>query len=113
MSIELNGKTIETDANGYLVDPADWSEEVAVEIAKGEGIDPLTQEHMDIIHYLRDEFLNNNQHQPNDREINKFCADKWGRKVSSKEVYDLFPGKPSKQACMIAGLPETKRKGGY
>jgi tRNA 2-thiouridine synthesizing protein E len=113
MSFECNGKTIETDANGYLADPTEWSEAVAVGLAKADGIHELTQEHWDVIHFLREEYFNNNQHQPNDREINKHCSDKWGRKVSSKEVYDLFPGKPSKQACMIAGLPETRRKGGY
>lgn len=113
MSLEWNGKTIETDANGYLTDPNDWSEGLAVEIAKGDGIDELTQEHWDVLHYLRDAYLNDNQHQPNDREIVKYCSSKWGRKISTKDVYTLFPKKPSKQACLIAGLPETRRKGGY
>lgn len=112
MAYEIDGKTIETNENGYLLDPQDWDEEVAEHIAKDEGIE-LTQEHWDLLHYLRDEYINNNGHQPNDREINKYCGEKWGRKVSSKEVYDLFPGKPSKQAGKIAGLPESKRKGGY
>jgi tRNA 2-thiouridine synthesizing protein E len=38
---------------------------------------------------------------------------KWGRKVSSKDMYELFPGNPSKQAGLISGLPESMRKGGY
>lgn len=113
MAYEIDGKAIETNENGYLLDPQDWNEAVAEHIAgEEEGLE-LTQEHWDLLHYLRDEYLNNNGHQPNDREINKFCSEKWGRKVSSKEVYDLFPGKPSKQAGKIAGLPESKRKGGY
>ena len=51
--------------------------------------------------------------QPNDRIMIKAMSEKWGRKVTSKELYDLFPGKPSKQAGQIAGLPESRRKGGY
>ncbi|MGD8913579.1 MAG: TusE/DsrC/DsvC family sulfur relay protein, partial [Candidatus Thiodiazotropha sp.] len=33
MSYEVNGKTIEADANGYLVDHTEWSEDVAKAIA--------------------------------------------------------------------------------
>jgi tRNA 2-thiouridine synthesizing protein E len=38
---------------------------------------------------------------------------KWEEKISAKDLYDLFPMQPSKQAAKIAGLPESKRKGGY
>jgi tRNA 2-thiouridine synthesizing protein E len=113
MAFEINGKTIETTENGYLVDVNDWNEAVATEIAKIDGLGDLTQEHWDVINYLRDEYINNNGNQPNDRIMIKAISEKWGRKVSSKELYDLFPGKPSKQAGQIAGLPESRRKGGY
>lgn len=112
MSYEVNGKTIEADANGYLADHNDWSEEVAKVIAEQEGV-PLKQEHWDIIEYLRNEYLNNGGNQPNERTILKAMSDKWGRKVSSKEMYELFPHMPSKQGAKVAGLPETRRKGGY
>lgn len=113
MSFEWNGKTIETDANGYLVNTGDWSEDLARELARQNGIDELTQHHLDLVLYLRDEFLNNNGHQPNNREINKHLSKLWGRKIESSDVFDLFPGGPSKQAGLIAGLPESRRKGGY
>ena len=112
MAIEINGRTIETTATGFLADIADWNEEVAEAIAKTEGVS-LTEKHWDVMKYLRDEFINNGGNQPNDRNMNKAMSDIWGHKVSSKELYDLFPGKPSKQAGQIAGLPETRRKGGY
>jgi tRNA 2-thiouridine synthesizing protein E len=112
MSIEVDGKTIETDGNGYLVEISDWSEAVAGEIAKTEGIE-LTEKHWDLVNFLRDSYVNENGHQPNNREINKHLAKAWGEKVGSKDVFNLFPGNPSKQAGKIAGLPESKRKGGY
>lgn len=112
MALVVNGKELETTANGFLVNLDDWSEEVANVIAGSEGIE-LTEKHWDLINYLRDEFINNGGNQPNNRNILKAMSDKWGTKVSSKELYDLFPGNPSKQAGQIGGLSESKRKGGY
>jgi tRNA 2-thiouridine synthesizing protein E len=112
MALKWGDKTIATTENGYLVNISDWNEELAVEIAKQEGIE-LTQKHWDLINYLRDEYLHNNGHQPNNREITEFLSKAWGNKAGSKDVFELFPGNPSKQAGCIAGLPESRRKGGY
>ncbi len=113
MSFEFNGKTIETTPNGYLVDTNDWSEELARYLAEQEGIGELTERHWDIINYLRDEYFNNNQNQPNERTILKAMSKKWGTKVAQKDTFALFPLMPSKQGGKIAGLPESRRKGGY
>jgi tRNA 2-thiouridine synthesizing protein E len=112
MAIEVNGKSIETTDSGFLVNPLDWDEEVAKVLAAGEGIE-LTEKHWDIINYLRDEYLNNNQNQPMERVLLKDIGKKWGSKPTSKEVYLLFPLAPTKQGTKIAGLPEVHRKGGY
>jgi tRNA 2-thiouridine synthesizing protein E len=111
MALEVNGKSIETDGNGNLTDPATWDEDVARALAAEDGIE-LTQEHMDVINYLRSEYLENNE-QPMERVINKGMSKIWGRKVSSKDLYVLFPLAPSKQGNKIAGLPYIARKGGY
>ena len=111
MALEVNGKSIETDGNGNLTDPATWDEDVAKALAAEDGIE-LTQEHMDVLNYLRTEFLENNE-QPMERAINKGMSKIWGRKISSKDLYTLFPGAPSKQGNKIAGLPYVARKGGY
>jgi tRNA 2-thiouridine synthesizing protein E len=112
MSIEFEGQTIETTANGYLENIEDWSEGVASALAAAEDL-TLSDAHWDVINYLRDEYMNNNQTQPNTRTIVKAMSEKWDRSVDPKELYDLFPGDPSKQAGRIAGLPESRRKGGY
>lgn len=102
----------ETNDNGYLLNHADWNEDIAKEIAAGEGVE-LTDKHWDVLNYLRDQYINNNNNQPNDRNIMKDMGKTWGEKLSSKDMYTLFPGQPSKQAGKIAGLPESRRKGGY
>jgi len=112
MGLNFNGKDIATTASGYLENLDDWSKELAVELAKVESI-TLTDRHWDLIEYLRDEYINNNQTQPNTRTIIKAMSDKWDSKVSQKDLYDLFPLDPSKQGGRIAGLPESRRKGGY
>jgi tRNA 2-thiouridine synthesizing protein E len=112
MAIDVNGKSIETNENGYLVNLEDWNEDVATALAAVEGLE-LTQKHWDTINYLRDEYYNNGGNQPNERNIVKAMSKIWGEKVSNKDMYDLFPLMTSKQGGKVAGLPETRRKGGY
>ena len=104
----------EVTDNGYLVNLEDWNEEVAKDIAEKEGI-TLSAKAWDVINYLRDEYFNNNGNQPNERNMVKHFKDVWTDedKVDAKTLYTHFPMGPAKQAGKIAGLPETKRKGGY
>ena len=114
MALEVNGKTIETDGNGNLVDPNIWDEDVAKALAAADDtMGELTQEHWDVLKYLREEYFDNNGNQPMERQINKDMGKIWGKKISSKDLYRLFPGAPSKQGNRIAGRPYVARKGGY
>ena len=112
MKLEINGQTISTTDTGFLTNIEDWTEDIAAVIAQQEGIE-LTQRHWDVINYLRDEFINNKENQPNTRNMIKDMGKLWGEKIDSKALFDLFPGNPSKQAGRIGGLPESRRKGGY
>ncbi|MBT3348601.1 MAG: TusE/DsrC/DsvC family sulfur relay protein [Thiotrichales bacterium] len=112
MSYEVNGNTLETNPNGYLENIDEWSEDVANVIAEEEGV-TMSDKHWDVVNFLRDEYVNNSSNQPNDRNIVKAMAKKWDEKINSKDIYTLFPKQPSKQAGKIAGLPESRRKGGY
>jgi tRNA 2-thiouridine synthesizing protein E len=114
MSYEVNGTTLETTENGYLVDQTLWNEDVAKVIAEAEGI-TLSEKAWEIINYLRDEYFNNGGNQPNERNMVKHFKDVWTDldKVDAKALYVHFPKGPAKQASKVAGLPETKRKGGY
>ena len=113
MSISVDGMEIPTTATGFLENVEDWSEAVARAIAVEEQLE-LSQRHWDLVNHLRDEFINNGGNQPNTRNLVKAMSRTWGDKsVNAKTLYDLFPGDPSKQGGRIAGLPESRRKGGY
>jgi tRNA 2-thiouridine synthesizing protein E len=113
MTLEVDGKTIETTPTGFLVNVEDWNENIGKAIAEQEDLE-LTDRHWDVINYLRDEYINNAGNQPNTRNMVKAMTKKWNDKsVKAKTLYDLFPGDPSKQGGRIGGLPESRRKGGY
>ena len=113
MSINVSGTEIATTASGFLENVEDWSEDVARVLAEDEKVE-LGERHWDLIKFLREEYVNNGGNQPNTRKLVKAMAVAWGDKsVNAKSLYDLFPGDPSKQGGRIAGLPESRRKGGY
>jgi TusE/DsrC/DsvC family sulfur relay protein len=105
MPIEVNGKTIETDEEGYLVNLSDWDEDVAAKLAEGEGLD-MTENHWEVVNFLR-EYYNEYQIAPAVRVLTKAIGKKLGKdKGNSKYLYELFPYGPAKQACKVAGLPK-------
>ena len=105
MAIEVNGVTYETDEEGYLVNLADWNEDIAKTIAKTENVE-LTQSHWEVVNFLR-EYYNDYQIAPAVRVLTKAIGKKLGpEKGNSKYLYELFPYGPAKQACKIAGLPK-------
>lgn len=97
--IEVNGKTVELDEDGFMVNLSEWSEEVAVELAKMEEVPELTEDHWKVVNYLKDYYAQYGIAPM----IRKLCKDT-GFKL--KEIYELFPTGPAKGACKIAGLPK-------
>lgn len=105
MSIEVSGKTYETDEEGYLVNLSDWSEEIADAIAKQENVE-MTPSHWEVVNFLR-EYYTEYQIAPAVRVLTKAIGKTLGPdKGNSKYLYELFPYGPAKQACKIAGLPK-------
>jgi dissimilatory sulfite reductase related protein len=98
-SINVCGKEVELDEDGFLNDPADWNNDMAAYFATVEEVDALTEDHWKLINYLRDYF----QKFGVAPMVRKLCKDTG---FSLKEVYDLFPTGPAKGACKIAGLPK-------
>ena len=105
MAIEVNGTTFETDEEGYLVNLSDWTEEIGEEIARSENVD-MTPNHWEVVNFLRD-YYNEYQIAPAVRVLTKAIGKQLGaEKGNSKNLYELFPYGPAKQACKIAGLPK-------
>ncbi|GBD86175.1 sulfite reductase, dissimilatory-type subunit gamma [bacterium BMS3Abin03] len=100
-TIELIGREIELDEDGNLKNISDWNEEIAVELAKQEGIDELTDRHWAVINYMRKEYEEKGT-APSIRRLTKESG------VPTKELYQLFPKGPAKKAARIAGLPKPK-----
>ncbi|NIP74115.1 MAG: TusE/DsrC/DsvC family sulfur relay protein [Gammaproteobacteria bacterium] len=105
MTIEVNGKTLETDEEGYLTNLSDWDEDVAKALAENENID-MNENHWEVVNFLR-EYYQEYQIAPAVRVLTKAIGKKLGKdKGNSKYLYELFPYGPAKQACKIAGLPK-------
>lgn len=105
MAIEINGKAIETDEEGYIINLADWNEDVANYLAKEEGVE-MSDSHWEVVNFLR-EYYDEYQIAPAVRVLTKAIGKKLGPdKGNSKYLYELFPYGPAKQACKIAGLPK-------
>ncbi|MDF9407700.1 TusE/DsrC/DsvC family sulfur relay protein [Pelotomaculum isophthalicicum JI] len=99
--LELNGVMVEIDEDGFLLDPASWSEDIARSLAASEGIDELNEEHWRVIAFLRN-YYELNEVAPN---LSTLCKEAG---CTLKRIYQLFPAGPAKGACKLAGLPKPR-----
>ncbi len=98
--IEINGKQIELNEEGFLKDSQSWSREIARKLADAaEGIQDLTEQHWAVVDFIRDHYLQHGQ-APMVRSICKATG------LQLRNIYELFPTGPAKGACKIAGLPK-------
>ncbi len=105
MHIDVNGKSIETDEEGYLCASADWQPAVAEAMAAGDGFE-LTANHWEVIHFLR-QYYDDYEIAPAVRILTKAIGKKLGSdKGTSRYLFSLYPQGPAKQACKYAGLPK-------
>jgi len=88
---------VEVNEEGYLIDPFQWTEEVAAEIAKTLNIN-LSDKHWEVIRYIRNKFEAGEA--LSIRRVGKSGI------VDIKQFYQLFPGGPLKMATKIAGVPK-------
>ena len=109
MPYTVNGRELETDDQGYLLEP-DYGDDVVEAIAAAEGI-TLTDDHWTVVRWLRDEYREQG-HTPNFRNMLKGLAEVLPG-CDSKSLYELFPVGPAKQGAKVAGLPQPYGKGGY
>ena len=95
----------ELDGEGYLIDPADWNEEIAEELARRLGI-TLGDDHWDAIRFMR-AMYEDHQVAPDARHVMKHLDARYpghGR----KRLFELFPYGYVGQACRIAGMKRPR-----
>jgi dissimilatory sulfite reductase related protein len=95
----LAGTAVELDAEGFLVDSGQWTEDIARALALEEGIAELTARHWDVLRYMRQQFADKGE-APSIRNMKNAGG------IPTKELYELFPGGPAKKAARIAGVPK-------
>ncbi len=100
-TVTLAGATVEVDAEGFLVQPEQWNERMAEEIARANGIEALTDRHWQVISFMRNTYLQTGS-APSVRSLGKTSG------VPIKELYELFPKGPSKLAAKIGGIPKPR-----
>jgi tRNA 2-thiouridine synthesizing protein E len=105
MELEINGRIIETDPEGYLVNLEDWSEDVAIYLASQDKLE-LGENHWKIINYMRGYFHEYGT-APNLRFLQKGLKEEFGSEWGEKKfLFDIFPFGPAKQAGRYAGTPK-------
>lgn len=105
MSIEVKGRILETDEEGYLAHWDDWSVEAAEAMARADDLE-LTAHHWEVIDFLR-AYYREHEIAPRVRILVKEMGRRLGKdRANTKYLYQLFPDGPAKQACRYAGLPK-------
>lgn len=96
------------DPEGYLISPDDWNEDIAVELAREEGIE-LNDTYWPVLHFMRTHY---SEHAvaPDVRHVTSYLANEHGcgKKEAKKLIFDLFPYGYVKQACKIAGMKRPR-----
>jgi len=100
-TVTIAGADIALNDEGFLEQPDQWTEGVAIEIAKQEGINSLTPRHWQVVNFMRQEYFEKGTG-PTVRALGKTSG------VSIKELYQLFPKGPAKLAAKIAGIPKPR-----
>ncbi|HZK49829.1 MAG TPA: TusE/DsrC/DsvC family sulfur relay protein [Thermoleophilia bacterium] len=94
----IAGIEVQVNDEGYMTDPAEWTKDIAVEIAGEENLGELTDAHWRVIDFCRDSAQKLNGKSPTLRQITT------GTGVTTKELFGLFPKGPAKKVARIAGL---------
>ena len=95
------GHDVEVNDEGFFVHPEQWTEDMATELARAEGLDALSDLHWQVIRFMRKEYEEKGTG-PTVRVLGKASG------VSVKQLYELFPKGPAKVAAKIAGIPKPR-----
>ena len=97
--VELAGKQIKVDEDGFIQEPGKWDRSIAEALARAEGVELMTEDHWKLVEYIRDYY----QRFGIAPMLRKVCKETG---FNLKYVYQLFPSGPARGACKVAGLPK-------
>lgn len=99
-----DNQSVRRDEEGYLLNPRDWTRELAAQLAREEQLE-LTDEHWIAIVFMR-EYQAAHGITPDVRHVTKHMAAILGcdKKAAKKRLFELFPYGYVKQTCKVAGM---------
>lgn len=98
--IEIAGKPVHVNEEGFLTEYTEWDEGIAKVLAVQIGIE-MNEKRWEIINFLREDFKTEGE-TATSRRVQTVGG------VPVKEQFELFPKKPAKKMAYIAGLPKPK-----
>ena len=95
----IAGEEVHVDDEGFLTEYDEWSEDLAHELARNIGIEPLTEDHWRTIEFLRDDYRDQGT-TATLRRVSTVGG------IPTKQLFVLFPKKPAKKMAYVSGLPK-------
>ena len=107
-AMQVQGRALATDEEGFLLDPSEWNMEVAQQIADDLGVE-MTDAHWELVMYIRRHFEDQFA-VPELRTVLKYLKETHGpEQATRKYVYRLFPYGYGQQPCKIAGMRKPRK----
>jgi len=97
--VEVDGKILEFDKDGFMIEPDLWDENVARALGNEEGVDEFTDKHWLIVNFIREYWKEHDLAPP----VRLLCQE---AQVSVRGMFQLFRSGPARGACRVAGLPK-------
>jgi TusE/DsrC/DsvC family sulfur relay protein len=105
--LAVGTRKIAIDQQGFLIDPEDWDEQAAGELARIAGVN-LTAMHWDVFRFMRS-FLAEHGVAPDARFVFRFLDSYSSDGKSGRALFfELFPYGYVGQACKIAGMRQPR-----
>ena len=95
----IAGHNVHVNEEGFLTEFDEWSEAIAAELAHDVGIETLTEDHLKVLRFLRNEYRANGE-TPTLRRVSSVGG------FDTKQLFVLFPKKPAKKMSYVAGVPK-------
>ncbi len=99
---------VQRDDEGYLIEPDDWTLELAHVLAREESLE-LGQDHWTVLQFVRDYYVEHGI-TPDVRHAARYFAEQNGldKKQGKARIFELFPYGYVKQTCKIAGMKRPR-----